>query len=46
MTALHVVTAGLPVDLAGRWQKDAEDFLIKRLSRVSCQAPQTLRRSW
>ena len=35
MTALHVVTAGLPVDLAGRWQKDAEDFLIKRLSGVS-----------
>jgi len=35
MTALHVVTAGLPVDLAGRRQKDAEDFLIKRLSGVS-----------
>lgn len=35
MTALHVVTAGLPADLAGRWQKDAEAFLVERLSRVS-----------
>ena len=35
LTALHVVTAGLPADLAGRWQKDAEAFLAERLGRVS-----------